>query len=98
MTTNEIKTEVIQLISELFKGKGFNTDIIEYADLVDDIGMDSIIFISIVVELETKFVIEVPEDMLLMENFKTINDIVSVVENELAFKAVKSEENIDDKT
>ena len=98
MTTNEIKTEVIQLISELFKGKGFNTDIIEYADLVDDIGMDSIIFISIVVELEAKFDIEVPEDMLLMENFKTINDIVAVVENKLAFKTVKPEENIDDKT
>lgn len=62
MTTDEIKTEVINLISELFKDKGFDTDIIEYADLVDDMGMDSITFISIVVEIEAKFNIEVPDE------------------------------------
>ncbi len=84
MTTDEIKTEVINLISELFKDKGFDTDIIEYADLVDDMGMDSITFISIVVEIEAKFNIEVPDDMLLMENFKRVDDIVAVVGNELA--------------
>ena len=84
MTTDEIKTEVINLISELFKDKGFDTDIIEYADLVDDMGMDSITFISIVVELEVKFDITVSDDMLLIDNFKKVDDIVAVVENELA--------------
>lgn len=84
MTTEEIKTEVIDLISELFRNKGFDTDIIEYADLVDDMGMDSITFISIVVELEVKFDITVSDDMLLIDNFKKVDDIVAVVENELA--------------
>ncbi len=84
MTTEEIKTEVIDLISELFGDKGFDTDIIEYADLVDDMGMDSITFISIVVELEVKFDITVSDDMLLIDNFKKVDDIVAVVENELA--------------
>lgn len=84
MTTDEIKAEVINLISELFKDKGFDTDIIEYADLVDDMGMDSITFISIVVELEAKFNITVPDDMLLMDSFKKVDDIVAVVGNELA--------------
>lgn len=84
MTTEEIKTEVIDLISELFRDKGFDTDIIEYADLVDDMGMDSITFISIVVELEVKFDITVSDDMLLIDNFKKVDDIVAVVENELA--------------
>lgn len=84
MTTDEIKAEVINLISELFKDKGFDVDIIQYVDLVDDMGMDSITFISIVVELEAKFDITVPDDMLLMDNFKKVDDIVAVVENELA--------------
>ena len=42
MTTDKIKQEVIELISELFKDKGFDIDIIEYVDLADDLGMDSI--------------------------------------------------------
>lgn len=87
MTTDEIKNKVINLISELFKDKGFDTDIIEYADLVDDMGMDSITFISIVVELEAKFDITVPDDMLTMENVKNISTITSIVENELTNRA-----------
>lgn len=89
MTTDKIKSEVIQLISELFKGKGFDTDIIEYADLVNDMGMDSITFISIVIELETKFDITVPDDMLLMDNFKKVDDVVKIVEQELNSRIIK---------
>lgn len=95
MTTDEIKTEVIQLISELFKDKGFDTDIIEYADMVDDMGMDSITFISIVVELEAKFDITVPDEMLLMDNFKKVEDIVAVVEQEWMKQPIGTEENVD---
>ena len=87
MTTETIKQEVIELISELFKDKGFDIDIIEYVDLIDDLGMDSITFISIVVEVEAHFNIEVPDDMLLLENFKCVADIVSIVKNELSKKS-----------
>ena len=38
MTTETIKQEVSELISELFKDKGFDIDIIEYVDLIDDLG------------------------------------------------------------
>ena len=91
MTTETIKQEVIELISDLFKDKGFDIDIIEYVDLVDDLGMDSIIFISIVVELETHFVLQVPDDMLLLDNFRFVNDIVSIVENELSKESERLE-------
>lgn len=97
MTTETIKHEVIELISELFKDKGFDIDILEYVDLIDDMGMDSITFISIVVEVEAHFGIEVPDDMLLLENFKCVEDIVSVIENELSKKSEGSEviENVE---
>lgn len=91
MTTETIKQEVIELISDLFKDKGFDIDIIEHVDLVDDLGMDSIIFISIVVELETHFVLQVPDDMLLLDNFRFVNDIVSIVENELSKESERLE-------
>lgn len=97
MTTELIKQEVVGLISEIFKDKGFDIDIIEHVDLIDDMGMDSITFISIVVEIEAHFNIEVPDDMLLLENFKCIDDIVSVIENELSKKLEGSEviENVE---
>ncbi len=97
MTTETIKQEVIELVSELFEDKGFGVDIIEYIDLIDDLGMDSITFISIVVEVEAHFNIEVPDDMLLLENFKCVADIVSVIENELSKKSEGSEvkENVE---
>lgn len=83
MTKSEIKTGVIFLISKLFADKGLDTDIIEYIDLIDDAGMDSITFISIVVEIEAKFDIMVPDEMLLIENFRKIDKIVDIVFEEL---------------
>lgn len=83
MTAEKIKTEVVQLISELFANKEFEADIIEYVDLVDDLGMDSITFISVIVEIEAKFNITIPDDMLLMDNLKKFDDIVGIIEHEL---------------
>jgi acyl carrier protein len=97
MTTETIKQGVIELISELFKDKGFDIDVLEYVDLIDDLGMDSITFISIVVEVEVYFDIEVSDNMLLLENFKCVDDIVSVIENELSKKSEGAEgiENVE---
>ena len=98
MTKEKIKQEVIKLISELFKNKGFDSDIIEYVDLIDDLGMDSITFITIVVEIEAHFNIKIPDDMLLLENFKCVEDIVYTIENALSKKLEGSEATEDDQT
>lgn len=92
MTAEGIKTEVVQLVSELFANKGYDTDIIEYVDLIDDLGMNSITFISIVVEIEAKFSIIVPDNMLLMENFRKIEDIVNVIEQERTKQLIETED------
>lgn len=89
MIRENIKESVIDLLSEVFAEFEFDRDILEYIDLIDDAGMDSITFITLIVEIEARFNIIVPDDMLLMENFKNADDIVMVVENE----AVKGEEN-----
>ena len=87
MTTETIKREVMALLSDLFKDNGVDTDIIEYVDLVDDLGMDSIVFISIVVELEAHFDIEISDDMLIYDNFRYVDDIAAIVENEFSKKS-----------
>lgn len=83
MTPEKIKEEVIHLIYDILEDKSFNANIIEYVDLVDDMGMDSITFILIILEIETRFNITVPDDMLLIENFRHIDSIVSIIEENL---------------
>ena len=81
MERNEIKIKVVDILNTLFPNSGIDTSILEYVDLIDDHGMDSMTFISIVVEIEFVFNIIVPDDILLMENFKNVDDIVGVIEN-----------------
>lgn len=81
MENGDIKSKVIEMISNLFPNSGIDSDILEYVDLIDDLGMDSVTFISIVVEIESIFEIIVPDDMLLMENFRNVDGILAVVES-----------------
>lgn len=86
MDSAEIKGKLISQFAELFEDRNVDTDLLEYVDLIDDMGMDSMTFISIVVEIEALFEITVPDDMLLMENFKKLDNIVELVVNELETK------------
>lgn len=97
MTTEKIKKELINLVSTLFADNGFDVDMIEYADLIDDLGMDSITFISLVVEIESLFDIQIPDEFLLMDNFNTVDDAVRIVA-ELINEKTEEKEEYDDKT
>ena len=91
MEKSEIKTKIIDMLNNLFPDFGVDTDILEFVDLIDDLGMDSMIFISIVIEVESTFDITVPDEMLLMENFRNVGEIIKIVENEINCKsAVKT--------
>jgi acyl carrier protein len=83
MENNEIRSNIIRMISDLFPDSGIDADVIEYVDLIDDLGMDSVSFISIVIEVESLFNIIVPDDMLLLECFRTVDKICEVVKNAL---------------
>lgn len=87
MNQDVIKKELISLLAELFTDTGIDTDLFEYVDLIDDLGMDSVTFISIIVEVEARFGITVPDDKLLMEEFKNVDSIISIVLNELNEKS-----------
>ena len=87
MTPKEIKRKIIKIISQLFEDKGFDIDVIEHVNLIDDLGMDSITFIAIIVELESQFDIEVADDILLIDNFTHIDKIFYIIQNELLKKS-----------
>ena len=78
-----IKEKVIGIIAELFAQENVDRDLLEYVNLVDDLGMDSLTFISIVVEVESVFGIEVPDEVLLMEEWQTVEKIVGMINGEI---------------
>ena len=69
MEKNEIKAKIIGIMSNLFQNSDVDTDVLEYVDLIDDLGMDSVNFISLIIELEAEFDIQIPNDQLLMDKF-----------------------------
>lgn len=69
------------MLAMLFPDSGVDKDVLEYTDLMDDLGMDSITFISIVVEIEDVFEITVSDDLLLIENFRNVDSIIQIVED-----------------
>ncbi len=79
MTRETIKQKVIELISELFKGNSLDFEVVDYIDLINDLGMDSITFITLIVEVEARFDITVPDDVLLMEHFRNVDNIVQII-------------------
>ena len=75
----EIKEKIIGFLTSLFSDSGVDTDIFEYVDLIDDLGMDSINFVSLIIELEATFDVQIPDEWLLMEKFRTFSQIYSAV-------------------
>lgn len=98
MNREEIKKNLIELSIDIFRDAGINTDLIEYVDFVEDLGMDSITFITLIVEIEATFDITVPDDLLLMDHFRNVEAVVQVIEEQLTNKTIIDKENCDDET
>lgn len=92
MERNDIKEKIIDILDRLFSDSGVDRDILEYVDLIDDLGMDSINFISLIIELESTFDIQIPDDWLLMEKFQNYTLIYSAVEELLQIIEKKDNE------
>lgn len=86
MEKNEIKAKIIGIMSNLFQNSDVDTDVLEYVDLIDDLGMDSVNFISLIIELEAEFDIQIQDDQLLMDKFREYSSIYSIVEELLISK------------
>jgi acyl carrier protein len=86
MEKNEIKAKIIGIMSNLFQNSDVDTDVLEYVDLIDDLGMDSVNFISLIIELEAEFDIQIPDDQLLMDKFREYSSIYSIVDELLISK------------
>lgn len=89
MNCEEIKEKMVALCADVFKASEVDSDIIEYADFIEDLGMDSITFITLIVEVESCFDITVPDDLLLMDNFKSVACVIGIVSDLMQNKNAK---------
>lgn len=92
MDSSDIKSKVIEMLSESFVIEHIDIDLLQYADLLDDLGMDSLIFIAIVVEVEDTFGIIIPDEKLQMENFRNVDSIVQIINDALIYNANEEED------
>ena len=69
MDKSNIQNILADLIYDLFAVRKIDKDIIPYVDLIDDLGMDSITFISIII----------PDEKLLLEEFRTFDNVLNIV-------------------
>lgn len=79
MDDTYIYETLIQILIELFKRSKEDRDVIENANLLEDLGMDSIAFITLVIKLEDAFGIEISDEWLIMEKFSTVEKIYSAI-------------------
>lgn len=80
-----LKVDTNQIVKEVLEGIGVDTEL----SLKDQI--DSMMFISMICELEDKFSVEIPDEYLNMDNFQSIDSIVSVIS---ALSEEKTNQNV----
>lgn len=78
--SNSNRKKLVDLICKLFYENGFFINDIESIDFIDDLGMESMVFMSMIVEIENAFNVIIPDDFLIVENFKNIITVIETLE------------------
>lgn len=92
MKKEAIRERLAALCADVFQNSEIDVDLVEHADFFDDLGMDSITFITLIVEIEVAFDITIPDDLLIMNYFKNVGVIAQIIADRLAEKTQETEE------
>lgn len=83
----DVKDKVQQIICSIVQNDDYYGKITDETNLIDDIGMDSILIMQLVVEIEITFDIELNDDDLLIDNLSNMNQLIQLIVKQLAIKA-----------
>ncbi|MHA7581393.1 acyl carrier protein [Paenibacillus sp. OK003] len=78
MTFPQITSIEESITDELSELLGRKVNLEKHTDLRDE-GLDSIVTIKLIINLEVKFDIQIEDDDLLIENFSTLNKISNLL-------------------
>ena len=84
MNDTDIKDKISEILSVLFKGEGVESDAFGQYNLIAELGLNSIRFMLLVVELEKYYNFVIEDDFLSMENFQYLDDIVKIVRQHIS--------------
>ena len=87
IAVNDIRNEVKRLIAEVTERE--TSEISDTADFIQDLEIDSLMAIEILVSVDKKYKIEIPEDEF--RKILNINDAVEAVQRHLAQASAKAQ-------
>ncbi len=74
-----IQKKLIELLYKNFRITNISKDVIPNLDLIDDLSIDSLTFISLLIEIESEFNIIIPDEFIKLDLFRNFNDIVDII-------------------
>ncbi len=74
------KVKYSEEIREILYKIGFDLKF-EDTDSFEEMGLDSIIFVKLILETEYRFDIEFPEDLFLFSNVKSVANLSKIIES-----------------
>lgn len=87
MTITENETlEKLKLIIKKIGGSEKDIDINDH--LLNDLGLDSLSFIELIVDIETQFNIRLPDDFIIQEDVQIVGGLLTAI-NKLSSEASK---------
>ncbi|WP_227396296.1 acyl carrier protein [Jeotgalibacillus aurantiacus] len=78
-TAKQLEQLVVRLIVETFN-RHHPEEIDTRSDLQDDLGLDSVMMLHLIVEIELTTGLEIPDECLSVENLKTVQSLVQLME------------------
>lgn len=85
MNETKIRNQLLLICRQVFNNYDIDDVSIEHIDFIKDLGMDSIAFITLIIDIENSFNITISDDLLLMDNFNSINKIFNYVSAEINY-------------
>ena len=81
MTREEIKQNLIKVLSNNISENKTNEYDYENINIIDEYDIESLTFISIIIDLEHIFNVIIPDDLLQMDEFSDFNNIVNILDS-----------------
>ena len=85
MATN-VHEEILNIVCRQYEIRGLADEPFNVNKTLRDNGIDSILFIKIIVDIENKYDIEFDDDFLEMEHVPTLTELVKHTEDKIAEK------------
>ena len=89
MSVNEIYDKLVEILNDQFSESEISESVIRHIDFIDDEGMESIEFISLIIRIEDVFNVTIPDEWLEMDRFRKFDYI------EESIKKLISKEGLD---